>query len=238
LATHIIGDIARWRACFPRARAANLRWRADLRAFAPLAGVLRVDLYSAIKRPLDDGALEPLRDAVWVDLGHCTGLRSCDVARLASVRVLNLAWCRQEALGDAGLAGLAALRELDVSMCWQAALTDAAFAALARAGTLRVLRMGGCVQASISDAAIVAVGPLLDALDVSGCRQLTDAAFATLHAATTLDLRYTAVTPACLVRLTSVRSLALCRDDDSEELAAALAALRVGGARIRVAASA
>jgi hypothetical protein len=109
--TVIKGSIAQWRACFPRARGANV-W---------MLGTSR--------------SLTPVVDA---DFVHFVGLRGLNMSRctqvtdaafeyLKGIQVLNMRLCRQATITGAAFEHLKGIQELKMSGCRQATITDAAF---------------------------------------------------------------------------------------------------------------
>lgn len=181
LVSWLPGSIASWRACFPAARSVSLRYKGDLtdEDFKYIAGLRTVDLYGAEVKAVTSVGYKALCSATTINVSHVASLRSSAFLSFGACETLRMAWCRQTALGDGAFAHLLSIRKLDMSLCWQESFTDEGLGNLARRGTLKCLLMGGCTQKTITD---VGVARVLDAgiveLDVSGCRQLTDAAFA------------------------------------------------------------
>jgi hypothetical protein len=177
--TVVRGRLAAWRACFPRARAINLRGTAVTDA--------------------DCAALTGVRD---VCLASCPRITDAAFAHLRGAHALNLAYCTQEAITDAAFAPLRGLRRLVLSGCTQATLTDAALAPLQ--GSLTALTLDYCTQ--FSDALLAQCGAALRSLSIQWCTQedLTDAAFAPLRCLQALDMshcRQASITDAGLLQL-------------------------------------
>lgn len=100
---------------------------------------------------LTDAALAPLAATLQeLNMSDCTRLTSARLAPLTQLRVLKMRGCAQNTLGDAAFATLRNLRELDMSWCDQHSFTDACLVPLR--GTLRYLDVSGCRQ--LSEAAL------------------------------------------------------------------------------------
>jgi hypothetical protein len=172
--TVILGSIGAWRACFPRARCANVQmW-----------------VYG------DEGETE-VRDAPVVDADfvHFEGLWELNMAgcidvtdaafvHLRGIRTLNMSECSQPAITDAAFAYLAGVKRLGMWDCNQATITDAAFAHL---HGIHLLNMGRCDQ--LTDAAFVHLRGI-HTLFMCRCDQpaITDAAFVHLRGVSTLTM--------------------------------------------------
>jgi hypothetical protein len=170
--TVILGSIGAWRACFPRARCAN------------------VSMHDW------DGGVVRRTPVVDADFIHFVGLwelnmRSCKVVtdaafvHLRGIRVLDMTCCSQPTITDAGLAHLAGIQKLCIWGCTRNTLTHAAFAPLRG---IRVLNMGACPQ--LTDAAFVHLQGIHTLL-MEYCAQptITDAALAHLKGIQCLVLR-------------------------------------------------
>ena len=205
--TVILGSIGGWRACFPRARCANVSmigWRGD-----------------------DVVRHTPVMDA---DFVHFVGLwelnmRACRVvtdaafAHLRGIRVLEMSFCWQRDITDAGLAHLAGIQKLSIWRCRQATLTDAAFAPLRG---IRVLNMGACTQ--FTDAAFAHLKGIHTLL-MWDCSQptITDAALAHLKGIQCLVLNWCSI-PFTEVGLAHLRGIARLHMKDAN--AASISAAR------------
>jgi hypothetical protein len=120
--TVILGSVAAWRACFPRARAASVEVRVHGQRWGPPARLRRAPLDSA-----ELGALGGMREL------NLRGHRCIDSAPLGSVERLLLSNCPDFVCSGA-LASLTSLRELSLQMCGRGQERDsipaAAFAGL------------------------------------------------------------------------------------------------------------
>ena len=159
--TVILGSIGGWRACFPRARCANVReWCGD---------VVR-------RTPVVDGDFAHLEGLWELGMGGCRAVTDTALAHLRGIRVLDMTFCDQAAVTDAGLAHLVGIQKLSIAYCSQATLTDAALAPLKG---IRTLNMSSCPQ--LTDAAFAHLQGLHTLL-MAHCSQptITDAALAHL----------------------------------------------------------
>jgi len=145
---------------------------------AHVEGLLSVDLYGADVKLVSAAGFRVLSEAKFVDVSHVSTLRPAAFPSFKKVENLRMAWCRQKTLSDAIFSNLHSIRELDMTLCWQESFTDDGLRLLMKHGTLKRLNIGGCSQKTTTDAG---VSDVLDAgievLDVSGCRQLSDAVF-------------------------------------------------------------
>jgi hypothetical protein len=159
LRTRITGPLRHWRASFPKAKAASIRGRSDLR----------------------DADFDALRGLESLDMGSCApahaldGISDAAFERLRGISRLSMPYCCSERITDLALDCVAGVREIDVSFCTN--FSDAGFASLAG---VQKLFAGGCVQ--LSDAALTHLAGL-HTLSLFGCRQqgLTRGAFAHLR---------------------------------------------------------
>jgi hypothetical protein len=174
----IKGSIAAWRACFPRARCANVRgWDESGRA------VRRSPLLDA-----DFVHLEGLRE---LNMAGCTAVTDAAFAHLRGIRTLDMSFCRQCTITDAAFAHLVGIQRLSIWGCEQATLTDAA---LAHLRGIQLLNMGDtrqftdaafehlrgihtlimwyCQQPAISDAALAHLAGI-HTLVIECCDQVT-----------------------------------------------------------------
>jgi hypothetical protein len=189
--THIRRSVAGWRACFPRATAANLSGslsapnrRVRDADFVHFAGLRELDMAWCVH--VTDAAFVHLRGIHTLDMWRCHQPTITDAAfaHLAGIHTLNMGWCRQRTITDAAFAHLAGIHTLDMTSCMQHTITDAAFAHLVG---IHKLRMWGCHQTTITDAAFAHLRGI-HTLDMAGCDQLTItvAAFAHLRGIHTL----------------------------------------------------
>ena len=185
--TAIPGSIGGWRACFPRARSANVnplfrRTPVVDADFVHFAGLWELDMRSS--RAVTDAAFVHLRGIRVLTMCWCTAVTDAAFVHLRGIRALDMTGCDQRAITDAGLAQLAGIQRLCIWGCSQATLTDAAFA------PLRGIRV----------------------LNMSCCPQLTDAAFAHLQGIHTLHMwrcHQPAITDAALAHLRGIQCLTL-----------------------------
>ena len=161
--TVILGSIGSWRACFPRARCANVRMRAWR------GGVVR-------RIPVVDADFVHFVGLWELNMMDCTAVTDAAFVHLRGIRVLDMTGCSQPTITDAGLAHLVGIQKLCIWGCSQATLTDAAFAPLRG---IRVLNMSLCPQ--LTDAAFAHLKGIHTLLRWS-CDQptITDAALAHL----------------------------------------------------------
>ena len=160
--TVILGSIGSWRACFPRARCANVR-------FLEYAAGLR-------HTPVVDADFVHFVGLWELNMTACKAVTDAAFVHLRGIRVLNMGGCDQLTITDAGLAHLMGIQKLSIQGCDQATLTDAAFAPLRG---IRVLNMGQCPQ--LTDAAFAHLKGVHTLL-MWHCNQptITDAALAHL----------------------------------------------------------
>ena len=155
--TVILGSIGSWRACFPRARCA------DVNMYTRRVPVVDADFVHFV--------------GLWeLNMKSCTAVTDAAFVHLRGIRVLNMSYCDQPTVTDAGLAHLAGIQKLSIVGCDQTTLTDAAFAPLRG---IRVLNMGICAQ--FTDAAFAHLKGI-HTLFMWECNQptITDAALAHL----------------------------------------------------------
>jgi hypothetical protein len=128
--TVIRGSVAAWRACFPRARWANVMQR------------------------YDGGRVTPVVDS---DFVHFVGLRGLNMrfcgsitdaafVHLKGIHTLNMHYCDQATITDAAFVHLKGIHTLNMAGCRQPTITDAAFTHLKG---IHSLNMAGCKQATI-----------------------------------------------------------------------------------------
>jgi hypothetical protein len=126
--TLIKGEIRLWRACFPRARAANVcsylgpRYR-------------RVPVVDA-----DFVHFVGLRE---LNMAGCKEVTDAAFAHLAGIHTLNMCGCRQATITDAAFVHLKGIHTLNMRACFQATITDAAFVHLQG---IHTLDMSWCSQ--------------------------------------------------------------------------------------------
>ena len=189
--TVILGSIGGWRACFPRARCANVRFYENAPGWRHTP-VVDADFVHFV--------------GLWeLDMSECKAVTDAAFVHLRGIRVLDMCGCNQPSITDAGLANLVGIRKLSIEGCDQATLADAAFAPL---HSLRVLNMGGCQQ--LTDAAFAHLKGI-HTLFMWNCSQpaITDAALAHLKGIQCLVLYYCRIpfTEAGLVHLRGITRL-------------------------------
>ena len=115
--TVIRGSIAAWRACFPRARCAN---------------VSQVDWLPLPRTtPVVDADFVHLEGLWELNMEECTSVTDAAFAHLRGIHTLKMAACWQPGITDAAFAHLRGIRALDMNCCRQAGITDG-LCALAR----------------------------------------------------------------------------------------------------------
>jgi hypothetical protein len=154
--TVIRGSVASWRACFPRARSADVsEWE-----------------HFCVK-----GRMNPVVDAdfvhfvglKWLRMWYCTGITDAAFIHLKGIHTLNMRGCYS--ITDAAFVHLEGIDTLRMGDCSQPTITDAAFVHLKG---IRSLNMVFCSQDTITDAAFVHLKGI-QSLNVCGCTQLTSA---------------------------------------------------------------
>ena len=212
--TVIRGSVAAWRACFPRARWANVMgYRADFQEEGRMTPVVDSDFvhFVGLKR-LNMSECRSITDAAFVHLKgiHTLDMYACSqdtitdaaIAHLKGIHTLKIASCGQ--LTDAAFIHLEGIHSLDMSWCNE--LTDAAFVHLQG---IHTLVMAECDQPTITDAAFVHLKGV-HTLRMDYCKQptITDAAFVHLRGIHSLGLYYCRqLTSAVLTHLKGVKRL-------------------------------
>jgi hypothetical protein len=194
--TVIMGSIAAWRACFPRARCANVQkmsWGlARSKRTAPVSNADFVhfeglrELHMAECTDVTDAAFGFLRGIHTLDMSFCyqSTITDAAFAHLAGIQRLSMWGCGQATITDAAFAHLRGIQLLNIAACKQ--LTDAAFVHLRGAHTLYMME---CDQPAITDAAFVHLRGI-HTLVMSDCGQdsKTGATFASLKGAAVLGI--------------------------------------------------
>ena len=155
--TVIKGSIAAWRACFPRARCANVarcsRTRGEVRRadvvdadFVHFEGLRELNMLYCLS--VTDAAFVHLRSIHSLEISRCLFLTDAALVHIAGVQRLGMARCR--CITDAAFVHLRGIQLLNMRGCTQ--LTDAAFVHLRGITTLF---MGSCSQPAVTDAAFV-----------------------------------------------------------------------------------
>ena len=161
--TVIQGSIGGWRACFPRARCANVRMWTSAGHVVRAIPVVDADIVHFV--------------GLWeLNMANCKAVTDAAFVHLRGIRVLDMTNCTQPTITDAGLAHLVGIQKLSIWCCRQATLTDAAFAPLRG---IRVLNITACPQ--LTDAAYAHLKGIHTLL-MGYCDQptITDAALAHL----------------------------------------------------------
>ncbi len=200
--TVIKGSIAAWRACFPRARCANVATRYPWQT----TGKRSTSVSDA-----DFVHLEGLRE---LHMSGCRAVTDTAFAHLRGIHTLDMSYCDQDAITDAAFSHLVGIQRLSISHCFHTARTDAAFVHLRG---IQLLNMSFCWQ--LTDAAFVHLRGI-HTLYMGGCWQdtLTDAAFAHLRGIHTLVMDscdQATLTGAGFAHLRGIRALGMrnCRAD-------------------------
>jgi hypothetical protein len=191
--TVIKGRIAAWRACFPRARSANVETVSLYDTAQEKAGKRKAPLVDA-----DFVHFEGLRE---LHMARCTAVTDAAFAYLRGIRSLDMSFCSQPAITNAAFAHLVGIQRLSIWGCDQLSLTDAAFvhlrgiqllnmswcdqltdAAFVHLRGIHTLFIWDCFQHAISDAALAHLRGI-HTLVMTGCNQatLTGAGFAHLQ---------------------------------------------------------
>jgi hypothetical protein len=189
--TSIQGSIAAWRACFPRARCANVArlffTGGELRKapvvdadFVHFEGLRELNMMGCFN--VTDAAFEHLRGIHSLEMGMCTRRTNAALVHLAGIQRLGMSNCRR--ITDAGFVHLRGIQLLNISNCTQ--LTDAAFVHLRG---IKTLFMNHCDQPAITDAAFVHLRGICT-LVLDGCTQatITGTTFSSLAGAEALCL--------------------------------------------------
>jgi hypothetical protein len=187
--TVIKGSVAAWRACFLRARCANVsqEWYGQ-------------------RIPVVDADFVHFVGLRRLDMSFCTSVTDAAFVHLKGIHTLNMSWCNQSTITDAAFVHLKGIHTLNMAYCWQATITDAAFMHLKG---IYALNMAACRQATITDAAFVLLKGI-HTLDMACCSQptITDAAFVHLKGIHSLSIYFcTHLTSAVLTHLKGVKKL-------------------------------
>jgi hypothetical protein len=181
--TAIKGSIAAWRACFPRARCANVGHYSftggEVRKnpvvdadFVHFEGLRELNMYGC--REVTDAAFAHLRGIHSLEMGRCFRLTDAALVHLAGIQRLGMSDCRR--ITDAAFVHLRGIQLLNIVFCTQH--TDAAFVHLRG---IKTLFMYLCDQPAITDAAFVHLRGIRT-LVLDYCRQatITGATFSSL----------------------------------------------------------
>jgi hypothetical protein len=141
MSTVIHGSIALWRACFPRARGANVGQRIWGEGWQNPNGR---------RTPVVDADFVHFVGLRALKMSWCTQVTDAAFEHLRGIQKLDMSECNQDTITDAAFEHLKGIQRLDMSGCNQYTITDAAFGHLKG---IQKLDMGGCNQASITGAA-------------------------------------------------------------------------------------
>jgi hypothetical protein len=152
--TVIMGSVAAWRACFPRARWANVnqlygggrRTSVVDADFVHFVGLRRLDMRSC--RSITDAAFVHLKNIHALKMSACNQATITDAAfvHLKGIHTLNMALCYQATITDAAFAHLKGIHSLGLFYCHQ--LTSGVFTHLK--GVKR-LNIGECIRLNLTD---------------------------------------------------------------------------------------
>jgi hypothetical protein len=152
--TVIVGSVAAWRACFPRARWANVkeRWNRGRRTpvedadFVHFVGLRRLNMTWCTS--ITDAAFVHLKGIHTLDMSACSQRTITDAAivHLQGIHTLNMEYCFQATITDAAFVHLKGIHSLSLFSCFQ--LTSAVFTHLK--GVKR-LNIGYCPQLNLTD---------------------------------------------------------------------------------------
>jgi hypothetical protein len=176
--TAIQGNIRSWRACFPRARCANVQQRGVASRETRVTPLVDADfvhfeglreVYMAGCNAVTDASFVSLRGINTLDMSYCDQQSITDsaFAHLHGIKWLSIRGCIQPTITDAAFQHLSGILVLDMSFCEQ--FSDAAFVNLQG---ICELHMSNCSQPSITDQALVHLRGIR-VLDISFCRQVT-----------------------------------------------------------------
>ena len=166
--TVIQGSIAAWRACFPRARCANVARFSLFGAEVRKAPVFDADfVHFAGLRELNMAVCRDVTDAAFVHLRGINSLEMLSCYMLTDAAISNLVGIQRLCITDAAFVHLRGIQLLNIDSCGQ--LTDAAFAYLRG---IKALFMGHCSQPAITDAAFVHLRGIRT-LSLDHCSQAT-----------------------------------------------------------------
>ena len=114
--TVILGSIGAWRACFPRARCANVRF--DERGFPERAARHR-------DAPVVDADFVHFVGLWELNMQGCRAVTDAAFAHLRGIRVLDMSCCSQPTITDAGLAHLVGITRLHMQGADEASVAAA-----------------------------------------------------------------------------------------------------------------
>ena len=218
--------LSSWRACFPKARAANISFTMLLNGadLVLLQGIHKLNMSHCKLGTITDATFAHLRDIHTLNMSYCdqTTITDAAFAHLRGIHTLNMSDCRQAAITDEAFVHLRGIHTLDMSYCRQ--VTAGAFKHLAGIHTLIMCR---CKY--ITDAACEYLEGI-HTLDISGCnRVFSDKAFVHLKGIHTLIMSncdQTTITDAAFAHLAGIHTLIMWGCNQSTITDAAFANLR------------
>ena len=116
--TVIKGKIALWRACFPRARGANVGQR---------GGNARWQNPNGRRTPVVDADFVHFVGLRALNMSWCTQVTDAAFEHLKGIQELNMSWCDQDTITDAAFEHLKGIQVLSMRNCSQNTITGAAF---------------------------------------------------------------------------------------------------------------
>ena len=163
--TVITRSVARWRACFPRARWANV------------SGYALHFNKMGRKAQVTDADFVHLVGVKRLYMARCSGITDAGFVHLRGIHTLDMTFCSQPTITDQAFSHLEGIHALDMSGCWQPTITDLAFSHLKG---IHTLNMSFCSQLSITDLAFPHLKGIRT-LDMSFCSQPTITGAALQH---------------------------------------------------------
>ena len=175
----IVGEVQKWRACFPRALAANYGYG------APRASVYEGSLDTGLR---SDDDFRYLREIQSLFMSWCSSITDNAFEYLHGIHTLDMTFCQQSTISDKAFKNLRGIHTLDMEGCVQTTITDKAFENLRG---IHTLNMSYCNQSTITDKAFENLTGI-HTLDMSWCNQttITDKAFENLTGIHTLDMSW------------------------------------------------
>ena len=170
-ASHIMGGLASWRRCFPRATAANVYGRLDLTDadFVHLRGIRKLNM--GLCRQITDGGIAHLSGIHTLAMCDCKLVTDAGLSHLRRIHTLEIPNCNL--ITDAGLAHLSGIHTLHMGYC--ELITDAGLALLSG---IHTLCMANCPL--VTDAGLAHLTGICK-LRAYGCLLLTAAGRAKLR---------------------------------------------------------
>lgn len=221
----IRGRVSSWRACYPRARAANINFNDNVTDadFVHLRGLDTLSMSGCWQEGITDAAFAHLEGIHTLDMSYCKQSTITDAAfvHLRGIHELSIDSCDQDTITDAAFVHLRGIHTLYMESCTQETITDAAFVHLQG---IHALFMEECYQDTITDAAIVNLRGI-HTLNISRCQQITGVTLENLQGISDLSMHGcgSQFTDAQLVHLRGIKRLHVCHCPQLTE--AALAAL-------------